>query len=456
MRRCEKCGKEFEGTVCPECGAEYESGKKICPQCGAEQSTDAKYCRSCSAPLSKTVICTVCGTEDTDGNNYCENCGAQIRKLNAKDRKKVLTIFGAGCLIFSALIGLIFTFLAGVTLSVDIGGIKMSDSQTLYYYFGEVYKDADTIRETIKSQFDIVSIGDKREFALMFPAVLGTVISALGILGAVGLSGLTAWCAYKKFCKKRSVNLVAPAVGTYFCFVTFATALLSLSAESAGTAKVGFSVTTLVGLILGGVFCGLGVFSLAFSNGERVKRTSSRLGLCSSIFVTCIFIVIIALCSQPAVGLRFKNLNVEELNGLSGNFGLFPIMQSMLLTVEDEALIEDIVSFGSIGGVVGIAVAIISAVIVWRKLTGIAECENKPCFVICLVAVFAAVLYFVSSIVMLNHLFDTIYTIIHAAVRPTIWKDELYKYVSKIITVPIVIMVMPVVASAIERIFKDK
>ena len=46
MHKCNKCGTEFEGKFCPECGTKWEDFK-ICPQCGADLKGDTKFCPEC-------------------------------------------------------------------------------------------------------------------------------------------------------------------------------------------------------------------------------------------------------------------------------------------------------------------------------------------------------------------------------------------------------------------------
>lgn len=46
MHKCFKCGAEFEGNFCPECGAKYEE-TKICPQCGEQLDGSVKFCNHC-------------------------------------------------------------------------------------------------------------------------------------------------------------------------------------------------------------------------------------------------------------------------------------------------------------------------------------------------------------------------------------------------------------------------
>lgn len=46
MNRCPKCGTEFEGNFCPECG-EVWSEEKTCPKCGEKVKGSVKFCTNC-------------------------------------------------------------------------------------------------------------------------------------------------------------------------------------------------------------------------------------------------------------------------------------------------------------------------------------------------------------------------------------------------------------------------
>ncbi len=46
MPKCNNCGREFEGTFCPDCGTKYQQSK-TCPECGAELSGSANFCNYC-------------------------------------------------------------------------------------------------------------------------------------------------------------------------------------------------------------------------------------------------------------------------------------------------------------------------------------------------------------------------------------------------------------------------
>ncbi|MDE6558210.1 MAG: DUF898 family protein [Clostridia bacterium] len=48
MKKCTKCGAEFEGNFCPACGAQYEEpAKKYCPKCGKQAEANQRFCDAC-------------------------------------------------------------------------------------------------------------------------------------------------------------------------------------------------------------------------------------------------------------------------------------------------------------------------------------------------------------------------------------------------------------------------
>lgn len=46
MNKCPKCGAEFEGKFCPNCGEKWED-EKTCPNCGTKLPGSARFCNEC-------------------------------------------------------------------------------------------------------------------------------------------------------------------------------------------------------------------------------------------------------------------------------------------------------------------------------------------------------------------------------------------------------------------------
>ena len=51
--RCEKCGNEFEGKFCPECGRAVVAEKNTCKSCGTE--FEGKFCPNCGQAVNAPV-----------------------------------------------------------------------------------------------------------------------------------------------------------------------------------------------------------------------------------------------------------------------------------------------------------------------------------------------------------------------------------------------------------------
>lgn len=55
MHKCWKCGKEFEGKFCPDCGAEWQE-EKTCPQCGAKLRGSMRFCNECGYSFANQKV----------------------------------------------------------------------------------------------------------------------------------------------------------------------------------------------------------------------------------------------------------------------------------------------------------------------------------------------------------------------------------------------------------------
>ena len=452
MHKCLKCGQEFEGKFCPECGTKWID-PDLCPKCGTRHEPNAKFCQECGARLDGKVNCPKCGTLTDANATFCAECGARLDgkgsakavkaapgKENVRDREQlkgkvmnILALTGVICVLLSALIGLVFAFVSGVSM-VDTES-KEKVTSMLYDYFGNNYKDLDKMRDVINEMFGWKNMGEAREFALYFPVVLGTAVSAVGLLGVVALSALTAFKAYKKYYKKEDANVVAPAAATYLTFVTMATLLLVLVSMRGDDSKTTFSAATLAGIITGGVLLGLGVLLLVVANFKEFKGFNASVGAISAIAVSAFTVVVLALASLPAGGLKVEAL----FDSTEMNFGLLTVMQSMLMIVEEDDVINKIVAFATVGGVAGVALAVTSAVTLFRKVPALCNGKNKSNIVLGAVIVGLAVVYLVFTILTLNAIIDT-----------PMFEGVDTDLIKRNLAVPIALLVMAVLACGAE------
>lgn len=453
MHKCLNCGKEFEGKFCPECGTKWVD-PYACPRCGARREEGDKFCRECGARLDGKVNCPKCGALMEQTSAFCSECGARLDGKKNKQAvsgeirdgegrgklKQIVALSGIILILLSGLMGLVFTFVSGVSL-VATGSGKALETVMLYHYFGEAYKDIDAAGKLINQQFFWSEMGEMREFALYFPAVLGTVVSAVGILGVVALSCLTGFKAYKKYYKKEDANVVAPAVATYFVFVTVATLLLLLNSMKAEGAKAYFSAPTLAGLITGGVLLALGVILSLVVNFKEFKGFNAAVGAVSGIAVSVFAVVVVALVSLPAcsMGILLTGDYYDSVYNMEASYGLFTGMQAMLMLIEKDEAITKIIVFATLGGVAGIALAVTCAVTLFAKLSAVSNGKNKSNLILCSVSLVLSVLYLVFTILFNNAIIDALVDAVTSMYGEV---EGLKEIISTNYAVPIAMLVM--------------
>ena len=451
MHKCKNCGKEFDGKFCPECGEKFVA-KDACPKCGAHHEPNAKFCSECGARLDGKKNCPKCGALMEANSAFCPECGARLDGSKPKKaggmttREKVKFGFylsGIICVLLSGLMGLVFAFVTGYAVQ---SGNVVGGGTMLYHFFGDAYKSIDSTVETIKTIFGLSSIGSAREFAIYFPIVLGTVISAVGLLGVVALTALTAFNAYKKFYKKQEANVVAPAVATYLTFATLATLLLvlvgmdvdGLDISGEGfSGKMVFSTPTLAGLITGGILCGAGLLIIAGVNYKKFIGFVPTVKTVTAVSVSVLFVVVIALLALPVAAISG--------GGETAAVSPFNWLMTMLLVVEEDEQFFEILAYAIVSGIAAIALTVIAGVNLFRKVPPISEGENKSNIVLGAVSVGLAVVLLTFVILMVNWISDFLNTAA-AGIVGIDASEALGGYFA----VPITVLVMSVLAFGAE------
>ena len=138
--KCEKCGTEFEGNFCPNCGTPSEAGKNICPKCGQARSGADRFCKNCGYDFN--------GTEKslkTGAAAFGSAAAAAIRRVPKKVWITVGVVVVAIAVLLAVLIPTIshFTnkFRIGVVEQISIGDSK----ERVIELLGEPYDyDADS------------------------------------------------------------------------------------------------------------------------------------------------------------------------------------------------------------------------------------------------------------------------------------------------------------------------
>ena len=138
--KCEKCGTEFEGNFCPNCGTPSEAGKNICPKCGQARSGADRFCKNCGFDFNgadKSV--------KTGAAAFGSAAAAAIRRVPKKAWITVGVVVAVIAVLLAVLIPTIshFTnkFRIGVVEQISVGDNK----ERVIELLGEPYNyDADS------------------------------------------------------------------------------------------------------------------------------------------------------------------------------------------------------------------------------------------------------------------------------------------------------------------------
>lgn len=124
MHKCVKCGREFEGNFCPDCGERFLESK-TCPECGSPCEGGASFCPQCGYSF----------TEEKGVKGGAIREGSEINEKLFKTTHKALSFIPP--IAFAVFALLLFAFFAApvvVSPSMEIMGEKIPSES-----FGNLY-----------------------------------------------------------------------------------------------------------------------------------------------------------------------------------------------------------------------------------------------------------------------------------------------------------------------------
>ena len=297
LKPCPKCEKMVpdDAVFCNFCGARVEAASEPVPQQAKPQAATAKQAKQKPnarvvelAPVSAPVTAPPQATANAPtGEITAENIGW----------RKILATIGTGFALLTSVISLIFVFLIGFSVSGSDAfeyvwqqmGMSGAGNVSIYDYFGKNYEDIQIILDNNRfSDAGLIFYVNHLKASLYINAVLGTVISAVTLLGVAALSIASIVKTAQKLAGKDVKHAEALSVATFITYVVGACSLLALNflSASATTANeyggritvnggLNFNGASVAGLVLGSVFCFISVACKAaadWKSDSLVKR----------------------------------------------------------------------------------------------------------------------------------------------------------------------------------------
>ncbi len=125
MKKCSKCGKEFEGNYCPYCGT-----KAIyCSNCGVPMEEGQKFCKQCGVRVSESVEVVYQDEDDAMSYKPAPNGGKTLKMLIVKVVPLFAVIYGALTLLVFLNLDLISTSVNDITLTLRMSCYEVLDSE---------------------------------------------------------------------------------------------------------------------------------------------------------------------------------------------------------------------------------------------------------------------------------------------------------------------------------------
>ena len=296
---------------CKFCNATLPEDAMFCSVCG--KALDEKQrCPVCNEPVKveNSVFCSSCGAR-LDGKNQCEcgfvyegnfcpMCGKPSRKVTKTQKldrpknaqpawKRALAISSVGVGLLAVLSSLIFVFFLGWQPEIDgdkdgvgyiidqIGAIPKG--YTLFYYFGDVYKDLSLQLSALESY----SAGYEVAHTLL--CVFATIASALAIILTVVFAVIAIVKSVRYFADNTRPSPLKYCLATAFSYFIGVIAFIFTVSQSLELERQEIEIelsyilndATKAGIILGAILAVIAIGLKFASNYDKLFKKESLL-----------------------------------------------------------------------------------------------------------------------------------------------------------------------------------
>ncbi len=356
--QCKKCGRENvdNAVFCAQCGSRVD-GKILCKKCGELNENDNVFCIFCGTRIDGKKVCESCGA--LHEGNFCTACGkpsgtakagvdyksVQKKKEGNGSWTRILQLASGGMMMLGVLLALIFVFFIGVTevmelegASASIVGGKTKTNTNLFYFFGDYYKDMDEAIKLLKETATPWFV-DLIETQGTVAGVIGTVLVALTLVGVVAFAAVAIVKYALSWWKKREDTSYRWALATVLCYLAATALFYALNASHVEMEGVEtdtrLSGATITGVVLIGVFVGLGILLRVCSQGKELLKPKKLFIVGCSLVGLAFACVLLALAKNVSFGFEMEALGVD----VDANCGY--LSMNVLLDAEFAAMYTD-------------------------------------------------------------------------------------------------------------------
>ena len=179
MNKCFKCGAEFQGNFCPQCGAKFET-TKTCPQCNTQLDGQTRFCNNCGYNFVED--------KPVKQSKPKKQVGKAVKNFAQKSKAwlvahKTLAIIVAAVILVGIVLAIVLPLTVGnifrankvakINVGDDVATVErilgkpyeIENNNVYYYYSKNIAKKMDEMKKLDELMDSITSFGELEKLA---------------------------------------------------------------------------------------------------------------------------------------------------------------------------------------------------------------------------------------------------------------------------------------------------